>query len=241
MAGQEGGALDSHHALGRVSALGRALPVLYMSPCLPRAPWAPTFGVRCCSGGSASCSPCLGGSPSLRLASSAVGCPVPTSPFMGSWCVWLLFCCPSVNLRSAFLALLVSRGVAAAAPGLLYRSCLFLYPRPSAASFRWSVILDLSLGAPVGSSSAFPADFVSNLFRSRFLNWLILSYFLFLFSLSFCPALLPVPLLLGAFPFMDLLLATSACSHGLPLASSTPTDFDRLCLLAAHTFFLFRN
>ena len=60
VAGQEGGALDSHHAHGRVSALGRALPVLYMSPCLPRAPWAPTFGVRCCSGGSASCSPCRG-------------------------------------------------------------------------------------------------------------------------------------------------------------------------------------
>ena len=131
VAGQEGGAFDSHHALGRVSALGRALPVLYMSPCLPRAPWAPTFGVRCCSGGSASCSPCLGGSPSLRLASSAVGCPVPTSPFMGSWCVWLLFCCPSVNLRSAFLALIVSRGFAAAAPGFLYHvsTCSRVLPR----------------------------------------------------------------------------------------------------------------
>ena len=122
-------------------------------------------------------------------------------------------------------------------------SCLYLYPRPSAASFRWSVILDLSLGAPVGSSSAFPADFVSNLFRIPVscTGSFFLFFSFFLFSLSFYPALLPVPLLLGAFAFLDLLLATSACSHGLPLASSTPTDFDRLCLLAAHTFFLFRN
>lgn len=231
--------LDSHRALGRVSALGRALPVLYMSPCLPRAPWAPTFGVRCCSGGSASCSPCR-------------GLTVPAPCLLGRWLSstdlpfhGLLVCLAPVLLPFGEFTVCFpgTSCVPRCCRGRSWPpvSCLYLFPRPSAASFRWSLILDLSLGASVGSSSAFPADFVSNLFRSRFLNWLILSFFLFLFALSFCPALLPVPLLLGAFPFMDLLLATSACSHGLPLASSTPTDFDRLCLLAAHTFFLFRN
>ena len=186
-----------------------------MSPCLPRAPWAPTFGVRCCSGGSASCSPCLGGSPSLRLASSAVGCPVPTSPFMGSCQVCLaLVLLPFGEFTVCFLGTYCDPRFCRGRSWLPV-SCLYLFPRPSAASFRWSLILDLSLGAPVGFSSAFPVDLVSNLFRSRFLNWLIFSDFLCLFSLSFCPASRPPfvrrpPLYGSSFGYLRVLPWTSA-------------------------------
>ena len=113
VAGQ-GGAPDSHHALGCVTALGCALLVLFSSPFLPRAPWAPASGVRCYSGGSANCSPCLGGSPSLRLVSLVLGpsCADLRLLYLVRFrellaCVWLLLCCLSVHYRSAFLALLV--------------------------------------------------------------------------------------------------------------------------------------
>ena len=114
VAGQEGGAPDSHHALGCVTALGCALLVLFSSPFLPRAPWAPASGVRCYSGGSANCSPCLGGSPSLRLVSLVLGpsCADLRLLYLVRFrellaCVWLLLCCLSVHYRFAFLALLV--------------------------------------------------------------------------------------------------------------------------------------
>jgi hypothetical protein len=108
VAGQEGGAPDSHHALGCVTALGCALRSVLVA--LSPSSALGASGVRCYSGGSANCSPCFGGSPSLRLVSLVLG--PSCADLLGAFSralglCWLLLCCLSVHYRFAFLALLV--------------------------------------------------------------------------------------------------------------------------------------
>ena len=170
VAGQEGGAPDSHHALGCVTALGCALLVLLSSPFLPRAPWAPASGVRCYSAGSANCSPCLGSSPSLRLVSLVLGpsCADLRLLYLVRFrellaCVWLLLCCLSVHYRFAFLALLV---YVCAWPAASPRPRSWL---PGSWYFTTRVHFHASLQfrslswRPVGSTCVFPAPSLTRL------------------------------------------------------------------------------
>ena len=210
VAGQEGGAPDSHHALGCVTALGCALLVLFSSPFLPRSPWAPASGVRCYSGGSANCSPCLGGSPSLRLVSLVLGpsCADLRLLYLVRFrellaCVWLLLCCLSVHYRFAFLALLV---YVCAWPAASPRPRSWL---PGSWYFTFRVHFHASLQfrslswRPVGSTSA------PSLTR---LVPVPCFFFLFFFSLSLSSVLHFLSRSLASL-LTGLLLATSACSQ----------------------------
>ena len=219
--------------------------VLFSSPFLPRAPWAPASGVRCYSGGSAYCSPCLGGSPSLRLVSLVLGpsCADLRLLYLVRFrellaCVWLLLCCLSVHYRFAFLALLVDVCCPAASPRP--RSWL-----PGSWYFTTRVHFHASLQfrslswRPVGSTCVFPAPSLTRLVPVPclflyFLCCLLFFYYFLSLSLSFlCPAL-PFPFL-GVPPSFGYLRVLPIV---LPLASSTPADSYRWCLLAAHTSFL---
>ena len=169
--------------------------VLFSSPFLPRAPWAPASGVRCYSGGSANCSPCLGGSPSLRLVSLVLGlsCADLRLLYLVRFrellaCVWLLLCCLSVHYRFAFLALLV---YVCAWPAASPRPRSWL---PGSWYFTTRVHFHASLQfrslswRPVGSTCVFPAPSLTRLVPvpCLFIYFLFVYYFfiIFFFSLS---------------------------------------------------------
>ena len=184
--------------------------VLFSSPFLPRAPWAPASGVRCYSGGSANCSPCLGGSPSLRLVSLVLGpsCADLRLLYLVRFrellaCVWLLLCCLSVHYRFAFLALLV---YVCAWPAASPRPRSWL---PGSWYFTIRVHFHASLQfrslswRPVGSTCVFPAPSLTRLVPVPWFFSLSLSLSSVLHFLSRSLA----SLLTG------LLLATSACSQ----------------------------
>ena len=194
VAGQEGGAPDSHHALGCVTALGCALLVLFSSPFLPRAPWAPASGVRCYSGGSANCSPCLGGSPSLRLVSLVLGpsCADLRLLYLVRFrellaCVWLLLCCLSVHYRFAFLALLVyvcAWPAASPRPRSWLPGSWYITTR---VHFHASLRFRSLSWRPVGSICVFPAPSLTRLVPVPCLLLLLLFYFflIYFFNLFF--------------------------------------------------------
>ena len=99
---------------------------------------------------------------------------------------------------------------------------------------------------PVGSTCVFPAPSLTRLVPVPCLLFLLLLFYFFnLFfiisclslSLSFlCPAF-PFPFL-GVSPYGTSFGYLRVLPIGLPLASSTPADSYRWCLLAAHTSFL---
>ena len=209
--------------------------VLFSSPFLPRAPWAPpALGVT-------RAAPQIvrpGGSPSLRLASLVLGpsCADLRLLYLVRFrellaCVWLLLCCLSVHYRFAFLALLV---YVCAWPAASPRPRSWL---PGSWYFTTRVHFHASLQfrslswRPVGSTCVFPAPSLTRLVP---VPCLFLFFLFFFLSLSFlCPAL--------TFPFLGVSPSFGylrVLPIGLPLASSTPADSYRWCLLAAHTSFL---
>ena len=103
--------------------LAVSLPSSVHSPCCPYRPFSLEHpGSPPSASGVARAAPqgrlpCLGGSPPLRLVSSAIGpcsARAASDPFLLARfhgllaCVWLLFCGPSVHSRSACLALLMA-------------------------------------------------------------------------------------------------------------------------------------
>jgi hypothetical protein len=213
--------------------------VLFSSPFLPRAPWAPpALGVT-------RAAPQIvrpGGSPSLRLASLVLGpsCADLRLLYLVRFrellaCVWLLLCCLSVHYRFAFLALLVYVCAWPAAsprprswlPGSWYFTIRVHFH--ASLQFR-----SLSWRPAVGSTCVFPAPSLTRLVPVPCFIYLFIHLFiLFFFSLS-CTSF-PVPWRPAygtSFGYLRVL------PIGLPLASSTPADSYRWCLLAAHTSFL---
>jgi hypothetical protein len=212
VAGQEDGAPDSHHALGCVSALGRALPVMLISPFLPRARWAPTRRqvlpgrlrrvVRLVSGAHRPCA--LLPRPLARSAPSSD--PFACSfwrVFMGSWpvfgsCFAALRCIAGMPAWP-FQCLRLARGFAAAAPGFPYLA--YTSARVHLRGFPSLGFVDLSFGAPavLPRRPWLPASCLfSRTFPRPFLwvSWISLLALLLALRVS------PLRLQLVSFPFL---------------------------------------